>query len=111
MSAYTPLSLEDLVYRPFILPSAALDQVVVPGPCVIDALYMTTIPTAVGHSYTMFDGLSAGGTVVWQGTNAILGASPLRIKCVAGLYIIQTGGAGAFASWVIMAAALPSLDS
>ena len=91
--------------RSYVIPNANYNAVVVPGPCILDAICTTNLGDT-DYNWQLYDGLSAGGTVVAFGKIAQMQATALRLPITTGLYF-SSNGTGLVASWLFVVRLVP----
>lgn len=99
------MSYDGLDFKSYVVPAVAFDSAIVPGPCVVRAIVATTLGNT-DFLYTLWDGLTAGGTVIWQGAFIPMIAESLDMRLTQGLYLRQTG-TGLLNGWSFVVAVLP----
>lgn len=91
--------------RSYVIPPAPYNAVVVPGPCLLDALLVTAAGTT-DYAWTLYDGLTAAGTVLAFGNLVPVTINTMRLPVHTGLFF-TSNGTGVLASWVILVKLVP----
>lgn len=95
----------DSTTRAYVIPQQPYDACVVNSPCILDAIFNTALGTTT-YSWTMFDGVTAGGTVISMGTIVPVSISQLGLPLLTGLYFQALVGA-TNSGWTFIVRLLP----
>jgi hypothetical protein len=86
--------------RSYVVNNANYNAVLVPGPCILDAICTTNLGDT-DYNWQLYDGLTAGGTVIAFGKIQPMQLNSLRIPISTGLFF-SSNGTGVVASWLFV---------
>jgi hypothetical protein len=87
--------------RAYVIPAnVTYSDVIYPGPCILDAMFVTSLGTTT-YAWTLFDGLQPGTTVLSMGTLVPVSMSQMDLKIHSGLFFQEFLG-GVNAGWTFL---------
>lgn len=100
-----PERIDYLNSRSYVINNANYNAIIVPGPCILDCMATTNLGDT-DYNWQLYDGLSAGGTVVAFGKIAPMQLTALRLPIGTGLFF-SSNGTGLVASWLFVVKLVP----
>lgn len=91
--------------RSYVISNASYNAVVVPGPCILDVIATTNLGDT-DYNWQLYDGLTAGGTVIAFGKIQPMQLTALRLPIQTGLFF-SSNGTGIVASWLFIVKLVP----